>query len=151
MKNSLARIATLMCGALLALAAGCASVPMTAESEDAAAKAFAPRPGKANLYVYRNESIGGALRMRISLDARLVGATAPKTYFLFELDPGEHHLISHAEVNSTLTFTAAAGRNYFVWQEVKLGTLQARTVLQLVPEDQGRAGVLECKRAAPGN
>jgi hypothetical protein len=150
MKNSLARIATVMCSALLAIAVGCASVPMSSDAEDSAAKAFTPRLGKANVYVYRNESIGGALRMRLSLDGRMMGATAPMTYFLFEVDPGEHHLISHAEVNSTLFFNAAAGRNYFVWQEVKLGTLQARTVLQLVPEEQGRAGVRECKRAAPG-
>lgn len=39
-----------------------------------------------------------------------------------------------------------AGKNYFVWQEVKMGLWMARSALQTVDEATGRKGVAECKR-----
>jgi hypothetical protein len=42
--------------------------------------------------------------------------------------------------------SSCAGRkNYFVWQEVKMGMFAPRSLLQLVDEGKGRAGVSECK------
>jgi hypothetical protein len=127
------------------LASGCASVPMASPERDSAAKSFSVKPGKANIYVYRNESMGAAIRMTLALDDKLVGSTAAKTYVLLEVNPGKHTLISKAENDSTLTVSAAPGRNYFVWQEVKMGVFGARSALQLVDEATGKAGVAECK------
>jgi hypothetical protein len=127
------------------LASGCASVPMASPERDSAAKTFSVKRGKANIYVYRNESMGGAIKMTLALDGKLVGSTGPKTYALLEVDPGNHTLISKAENDSVLSVAAAAGRNYFVWQEVKMGGFSARSALQLVDEATGRAGVAECK------
>ncbi len=127
------------------IASGCASVPMASSEMDTAAKSFAVKPGKANIYVFRNESMGAALRMTLVMDGKLVGSTAAKTYVLLEVDPGNHTLISKTENDSTLTVSTAAGRNYFVWQEVKMGAFSARSALQLVDEAKGKAGVAECK------
>ncbi len=127
------------------LASGCASVPMASPERDSAAKTFSVKPGKANIYVYRNESMGAAIKMELVLDGRLVGSTAAKTYVLLEVNPGKHTLISKAENDSVLSVAAAAGRNYFVWQEVKMGVLVMRSALQLVDEATGKAGVAECK------
>ena len=127
------------------LASGCASVPMASPERDSAAKSFSVKPGKANIYVYRNESMGAAIKFTLALDGKLVGSTASKTYVLLEVDPGKHTLISKAENDSVLAVTAASGRNYFVWQEVKMGMLSARSSLQLVDEATGKAGVAECK------
>jgi hypothetical protein len=44
---------------------------------------------------------------------------------------------------------ASAGRNYFVWQEVKMGMWQAGSMLHLVDEVTGKAGVAECKLIQP--
>ena len=90
---------------------------------------------------------GGAVAMTVSLDDRLAGESAPKTYFMWEVEPGQHVLKSHAENVSILLLTTEAGKNYYVWQEVKLGALYARSRLQQVDEATGRQGVLECKRA----
>ncbi len=40
------------------LVSGCASVPMATPEQDAAARNFAVKPDMANIYVYRNETMG---------------------------------------------------------------------------------------------
>ena len=131
------------------LLSGCASVPMGDVTRDAELKTFKPRSDKAALYVYRNESMGAAIKMTVLLDGKILGDTAAKTYLYTELEPGKHRLISKTENDSTLDFDAVAGRIYYVWQEVKMGLFAARSSLQLVGEKDGQAGVLESKLVAP--
>ena len=138
----------LLLGALAALVSGCASVPMTPPEADASAKRFQPRPGMANIYLYRNETFGAAVTMSVSLDGRIMGRTGPKTYFLWEVPPGRHEIQSHTENLETLAVNAEAGKSYYIWQEVKMGMFSPRSLLQLMPEAEGRTGVLECQRAA---
>jgi len=134
--------------AALFTATGCASVPMMPDADDLAAKAFsAPPAAQAQVFVYRNESMGGAVKLGVLLDGFLVGESAAKTYFLVPLAPGKHVIGSTAENRDELPIEAAAGKTYFVWQEVKMGLLQARTKLTLMDEATGKAGVGECKRA----
>ena len=130
---------------VVVLASGCASVQMAAPEQDTAAKSFAVKPGKSNIYVYRNETMGAALKMAVALDGKLVGDTASKTYFLLEVNPGSHTVVSKTENDSSVTLNTVAGRNYFLWQEVKMGLLMARSNLQEVDEATGKAGVAECK------
>lgn len=127
------------------LASGCASVPMASAERDSAAKSFATKSGKANIYVYRNENFGAAIKMPVVLDGKLVGDTAAKTYLVLEVPPGSHTLVSKGENDSVLPLTADSGKNYFVWQEIKMGMFAARSNLQLVDETTGQAGVNECK------
>ena len=129
----------------IVLASGCASVQMASPEMDASAKTFAVKPDKANIYVYRNESMGAAIKMPVALNGRLVGDTAARTYLLLEVPAGSHTVVSKTENDSTVTVNAAAGRNYFVWQEVKMGMFAARSQLQLVDEATGKTGVGECK------
>ena len=131
-----------------ALISGCASVPIASMDEDAKAKTFATADGKSNIYVYRDESFGGAIPMTVALDGKVAGQTGPKTYFLFVVDPGPHEVSSLAENNSILKLNAEAGKSYFIWQEVKMGILYARTKLNLVDEEEGKEGVLETTLAA---
>ena len=141
----------LAAGALAAvvLASGCASVQMAAPEMDTSAKTYSVKPNKANIYVYRNEVMGAAIKMPVALNGRMVGDTASKTFLLLEVDPGSHTLMSKTENDSTLKVDAVAGRNYFVWQEVKMGMFAARSNLQLVDEATGKAGVAECKLIQP--
>lgn len=127
------------------LASGCASVQMASDEQDAAAKSFAVKPDKANIYVFRNETFGAAIKMPVALNGKLVGDTAAKTYLLLQVDPGQYTVTSKTENDSNVTVDAAAGRNYFLWQEVKMGLMAARSNLQAVDEATGRAGVAECK------
>ncbi|MEW6413795.1 MAG: DUF2846 domain-containing protein [Pseudomonadota bacterium] len=126
---------------LAAVISGCASVPMASLDEDARAKTFAVREGKSNIYVYRNESFGGAIPLTVALDGKVAGQTGPQTYFLFEVEPGPHEVSSIAENTSTLRLDTVAGKSYYVWQEVKMGMWMARSQLQQVDEATGKKGV----------
>ena len=135
--------------AAVVLASGCASVEMASPELDTSAKSYAVKPNKANIYVYRNEVMGAALKMPVALNGRMVGDTASKTFLLLEVDPGSHTIVSKTENDAVLKVDALAGRNYFVWQEVKMGMMVARSSLHLVDEATGKAGVAECKMIQP--
>ena len=110
----LKKIITVYALALAVLASGCVSVPMASPERDTAAKTFTVKPDKANIYVYRNETLAAAMKMPIVLNGKLVADTASMTYLLLEVPPGSHTLISKTENDSTLMLNADAGRNYFI-------------------------------------
>jgi hypothetical protein len=141
----LKKLMTVCALVLVVLASGCASVPVASPERDVAAKTFTVKPGKANIYVYRNETMGAAIKMPIALNGKLVGDTGPKTFLLLEVSPGNYTIVSKTENDSTLTVNAAAGRNYFIWQEVKMGLFAARSALQQVDDATGKAGIADCK------
>jgi hypothetical protein len=142
--NTLTRRALLALTAAAVLA-GCASVPKAPPELDLAAKQFQPpAPGNASLYVYRHESFGGAVRMSLLVDGRHVGDTGPRSFVWLGLAPGKHQLVSKAENDSVLELEAQPGATYFVWQEVKMGLMSARSKLQLVDEATGKAAVASC-------
>jgi hypothetical protein len=139
-------LATLLAAA--ALQAGCATtelVPMARVDQDAKAKSFSTKLGKAKVYVYRNQMLGPNARMSVVLDGESLGRTVAKTYVVAEVEPGKHTLESKAENDSKLEFDAQAGKNYFVRQGVLEGTLSAKTRLQIVDDATGKAGVRECQ------
>lgn len=131
--------------AVAALVSGCAGVPMATPEADSAAKQFRPDPGKAALYIYRNETFGAALKMAVVLDDQPLGETASKTYFYRQVSPGRHVVTAKTEGNSSVTIDAQPGQTYFVWQEVKMGMMSGKSELHVVDAAIGKAGVAECK------
>lgn len=134
--------------ALIASLAGCASVPMSSLDKDATAKNFSTQPDKASLFIYRNENFGAAVPVTVSVNGKTLGQTAAMTYFHLNIVPGKYTISSHAEDVSLLGLDVDAGKNYFVWQEIKMGMWSARSKLQQVDEIKGRAGVTESKLIA---
>jgi hypothetical protein len=119
---------------------------MASADADTKAKSFvAPPSGQANLYVYRNETFGSAIKMPLLLDNQSIGDTGPHTYAFRQVAPGKHTLVSKTEKDVTLDLDIQAGTTYYVWQEVKMGAFSARSALHLVDEPTGEAGVKECK------
>jgi len=129
----------------LGVVSGCASVPMAPAADSARMKRLPAPEGAAVVYLYRNESFGAAISMDVSLDGRPYGQTVAKSYMVWQVAPGGHRLVSQAENNTELIFQAEPGRRYFVWQEVKMGMLSARSQLHQVSDTQGQAGVDECE------
>jgi hypothetical protein len=118
--------------------AACASVPMASKEADRAAKTFKTDPNKANIYIYRNEGFfGAAVRMLVTIDGEQVGETAGNTYIFRQVDPGWHDIHSPGY---KLSINTQAGKNYFIWQEIKA----IGTELKQVNEKRGKAGVREC-------
>ena len=127
---------------------GCASVQMSDPKLDASAKTFQVPADKAAIYVYRNESMGAAVKMDVIVDGKNIGETAAKTYFYKEVTPGKHTDSSKAESTDTIEVALKPGAPAVIWQEVKMGLMFARTKLHLVSEQEGKAGVLETTLAA---
>ena len=144
-KKSIAYLLALVSALVLT---SCAQVPLVSESLDKEAKAFAPAPESASLYIYRNEIIGGAAALGLIVNGRNVAQTGPQTYAYFRLTPGKYLVESRgAENTAQQEQELRPGNNYFLWQEVKLGMiLGPRTALHFVDEATGQAGVKECRR-----
>ena len=101
-----------------------------------------PVPGGSVIYVYRNESLGAALSMPVTLNGKLAGTTGARSYLRLEVPAGTHNLASQGD-GSKLTVTTEPGKVYYVWQEVKMGLVSGGSKLQIVPEDVGKKGVME--------
>lgn len=144
------KIAVVFSFALMFFAYGCTSVPMATAEQDAEAKKFLSVANKASIYLYRNETFGGAIAMPVSLDGKTMGRTGPETFFKWEVEPGTHEVVSHTENIQKLKVDTKPGEIYYVWQEVKMGLFAADSKLHLVDEAKGQAGVKECGLAKNG-
>jgi Protein of unknown function (DUF2846) len=111
----------------------CASVPMASEGADTQAKSFKTASEQASLYIYRNESLGRGVKMTVLIDGTAEGQTVAESYIHQTLSPGKH--------DASVSIDVQAGQTYFVWQEVKMGFVSARSALHVVDEQKGRAGV----------
>jgi len=141
------KILTLVILVAAAYLNGCASVPMASVDNDTARKSFpSPSPGTAGLYIYRNTTLGGALKKDIFIDGERVAETAPMTYFYFEVQGGTRKLSTESEFSpNDLILDVEKGNNYFVRQSMRLGVFVGGSDLEQVSEEEGREGVLECK------
>ena len=128
---------------------GCASVPMASVQEDSERKEFAsPSPKASGLYIYRNSNFGAALKKTVYVDGELIGETAPMTYFYKEIKPGTHKLSTESEFsNNDFELETKGGENYFVRQYIKLGVFVGGANFELMSEEEGKQGVLECNLA----
>jgi hypothetical protein len=134
---------------VLAGIAGCASVRMADSVADTALKQFSAEADAAGVYIYCNEWMGVINRTNVDLDGKPLGQNRSFTYLHARVAPGRHAVTITAENVDTLEFDAEAGRNYYVWQEVKLGWLTPRTQLHLMPESEGQKGVNAARLATP--
>ena len=137
-----------LAGALLMMVSACASVPMAPPEMDMKAKNMTAPNDKALVYLYRNESMGAAMKLTVNVDGKYAGQTAAKTYFMWLLPPGKHDFASIAENTTNVSLDAKAGETYYIWQEIKMGVLSARSKLQLVDKETGKKGVEESKLIA---
>jgi len=143
--------------ALIALATtffvGCASVPMESKEDTAKAKQFATPPaGQAGLYVYRNSSIGGALKKDVLVDGKCIGQTAPDVFF-YEVVAGdtEHKISTESEFSpNDLMLKTESGKNYFVRQFIKMGVFVGGAGLEVISEDQAKKDIAPLNMAKKG-
>jgi hypothetical protein len=139
---SLAKIAV---ATSVVLMVGCASINSAPASVDAESKQFKANAAVSQVYVYRNETMGAALSMPVTVDGKMAGNTGPHSFFKFDLPAGKHTITSQG-TESKLDVVTEAGKLYFVWQEVKMGAFSGGSKLQLVSAEEGKKGVAECKQ-----
>ncbi len=135
--------------ALTVLMVGCAAPIKAPAEKDALAKNFAVDKDKAVVFIYRNENFGGGVGMPIKVNGQDIGETGAKTFFRLNLASGMYLIASEAENTSELPLSLVEGRNYYVWQEARMGIWKARTALRQVDEKTGMDGVLESVLLTP--
>lgn len=74
-----------------------------------------------------------------------IGITGPKGYLCWERAPGDTTITSKAENTATLPLKCEAGMVYYVGQHMRMGLLNARTKLTLLPDAKGKEKLSECK------
>mgnify|MGYP001075931806 CR=1 FL=1 len=135
------------------LFAGCASVPMAENAQSSQVKLFPEPPaGQSALYIYRDSSLGGALKKDVWVDGECLGETAPKVFFYKTVAGDKEHTIStesEFSPNDLKLFTRS-GSNYFVRQYIKVGVFVGGANLKVVDEEQGRKAVAKLSLARAG-
>lgn len=132
---------------------GCASVKMESKDISDKIKQFAPpSAGNAGIYLYRDGSLGAALKKDLRIDGKCVGESAPNVFFYTEVIGGRGHEISTESEFSpnTLTIMVEAGKNYFIRQYIKLGLIIGGADLETVSEEKGKSAVANLDLAAGG-
>lgn len=134
--------------ALIPSSAVIAASPFTTAQQDAAAKRFQADAEKATIYVYRDQRLLGATAvLPVIVNGRVAGATAPRSYFVWRLEPGDITISSMtAEKIATVELKVKPGELYFVRQKALFGFANPGVSLQVVGQQDGRSAVLKCKR-----
>ncbi len=107
-------------------------------AEDKLAKEFKTDPDFANLYICRNESFGWAVHMPVLVNDKLIGRTEAQSYFYIKLEEGRQNIKSLTEQIQSIYVDTTKGKNYFVWQEVKMGTWTGNSMLHSMNEEDGK-------------
>ena len=107
-------------------------------AEDKLAKEFKTDPDFANLYICRNESFGWAVHMPVLVNDKLIGRTEAQSYFYIKIEEGRQNIKSLTEQIQSIYVDTTKGKNYFVWQEVKMGTWTANSMLHSMSEEDGK-------------
>lgn len=145
------KIATL--SVVLALFAGCASVPMESPDASAKAKAFGePAPGNAGLYIYRAAGVGTALKKDVWVDGRCIGETAPNMFFYEEVPGDKQYTVSTESEFGTneLVVNAKSGEHHYIKQYIKMGLFVGGANLKQVDEQRGQADIARLELARKG-
>ena len=137
MKKSIVSI--LMSIFLMFIFSGCVQKMERAPiAEDKLAKEFKTDPDFANLYICRNESFGWAVHMPVLVNDKLIGRTEAQSYFYIKLEEGRQNIKSLTEQIQSIYVDTTKGKNYFVWQEVKMGTWTGNSMLHSMNEEDGK-------------
>ena len=107
-------------------------------AEDKLAKEFKTDPDFANLYICRNESFGWAVHMPVLVNDKLIGRTEAQSYFYIKLEEGRQNIKSLTEQIQSIYVDTTKVKNYFVWQEVKMGTWVANSMLHSMSDEDGK-------------
>jgi hypothetical protein len=126
--------------ALTALLAACAATPQAQPQHDALAKEFLTHPAAATIYVYRNEFNNFDTDTILYMDGRIVGSTAPGTYFRIDTTPTRHVLHGTGIDLGEIALETRPGQLYIL----ELNVLGGHSNFRLVPDGLGRERIRAC-------
>lgn len=131
---------------LLAISAlsSCASVSIEQMKKETADYKLPhlPPENKATVYVVRPDSLGTLVRFNVFLDNKEesseMGHNRGSQYIYFNVDPGQHTILSKAENWADIIIDAKSGETVFLQQTATMGFIMARNNLNLLDSDHGK-------------
>lgn len=108
----------------VALLTGCATTQMIKPEQP---PELAATSDSALLVIVRDTYWGGAIVFWNYLDGKFIGETMGNTYFITNVQPGEHYIVSGTENSGVAHLDFQAGKRYFLRQGVIMGVWRART------------------------
>jgi hypothetical protein len=131
---------------------GCATTPKSELEMKADLAEFElpklPENGRALVYIVRPTSLGILVDFNVYLDTKepesKMGCTHGLQYIYFNLEPGEHLILSKAENWAEIVVSAAPGDILFIQQEVNMGFFVARNSLSILSDYEGKYHVKNC-------
>ena len=124
--------------------AGCGIAPLAPPKADTLAKQMLPVEGKAVIYLFRNSPPSVGWTIPVTLDGKDMGVTGGQTYFRWEVNPGEHMIISKTHDWSGLIVNAEAGHMYYVWQDIGIGFFVPTSNLRFVDRITAELNLRSC-------
>ena len=76
---------------------------------------------KALLVIIRDTYFGGAIVFWNYLDGQFIGETMGNTYFITDVDPGQHYVVVETENTCAADLTFEAGKRYFLREGIAMG------------------------------
>ena len=130
---------------VLLAVSGCSSIPKASLAESQQAKLFETNPEKASLYIFRGGAEGSSIEMELRVNGQYVATNLGHTFIKLEVAAGKHYIASRADNVERLTLAVSKNKNYFIYQEVKVGQISTTTKLNLVNNSVGQNGVKRCE------
>jgi len=132
--------------------AGCASLPTPEVMKTEIAGYQLPKlpeEGKAIVYVVRPSVLGTLIRFNVFVDNKEpeseMGYTRGAQYIYFNVQPGDHQILSKAENWAEANITAKAGDIIFLQQEPQMGAFIARNSIFPMQDYEGKYRVKNLK------
>jgi hypothetical protein len=120
-----------------------ACAPLPPSPQDLEAKRFEMVPGKAVIYLVRDDPDVSRDPGTLMLDDMMMGSSYPGTYFRWVVDPGRHQIRGYAGDTGSITMDVSADRMYFVQHSYSRGFFGfGQSFFRVVPESYGRGAVL---------
>lgn len=133
---------TILLVLFLTLCSGCATTHMLKTENPPELRA---NPDKALLVIVRDTFFGGGIVFWNYLDGKFIGETTGNTYFVTNVQPGEHYIVSATENTGVAHLNFQAGKHYFLRQGVTLGLWRARTSgFFPIPAEEARKATQNC-------
>ena len=122
---------------------------LASELSDTEAKRFRMHPGKASVYVIREDTFAGqASLFHVSLDGTDQGKLSRGTYFLFIVEPGKHVINFNGNAQRDAeTIYAVEGGIYYLEIRPKSGMAVSPATIRRIDQKRGRRLVRGGKRA----
>jgi hypothetical protein len=134
--------------ALAVFAVGCASNVQFVRIPDL--KARVEDPGKGRIYVIRPANVGRAASIEVWDGNIHVGNTGGKSFLCWEREPGEAIVSGREENVSTVSVWVKTNEVAYIFQHMRMGWVQARNELEVIPEEEATKLLRKCKGPKPG-